>query len=86
MRIDARPMPLQAPAAPDAARVDKVARDMEGLFAQMMIRAMREATPDDASFPGAAGQFRDLYDQKLAEAMTRGRGLGLAPMIARQIE
>ena len=85
MRIDARPIPLQAPTASDAAQIDKVARDMEGLFAQMMIKQMRETVQGDALFPGAAGQFRDLYDQQIAKSLTEGRGLGLAPMIARQL-
>mgnify|MGYP001180668430 CR=1 FL=1 len=86
MRIEAAPLPLKAPTAADPARIDRVARDMEGLFAQMMIRAMREATPGDASFPGAAGKFRDLHDQKLAQALTQGRGLGIADMVARQLQ
>jgi flagellar protein FlgJ len=29
--------------------------------------------------------FRDMYDQKIAEAMTRGKGLGLSGMISRQL-
>jgi flagellar protein FlgJ len=84
MRVETA-FPLSPPAPADAARIDKVARDMEGLFAQMMIRQMREAMPSDALFPGAAGQFRSLHDEQLAKTLTRGRGLGLAPMIARQL-
>lgn len=84
MRVDAA-FPLSPPASGDAARIDRVARDMEGLFAQMMIRQMREAMPADSLFPGAAGQFRSLHDEQLAKTLTQGRGLGLAPMIARQL-
>jgi flagellar protein FlgJ len=29
--------------------------------------------------------YRDMYDQQLAKEMTKGRGLGLAPMIERQL-
>lgn len=85
MRIDARPMALQPDAKPDAARIDKVAREMEGLFAQMMIKQMRETALGDSMFPGAAGQFRDLHDQQIAKSLTAGRGLGLSEMIARQL-
>jgi flagellar protein FlgJ len=85
MRVDARPLPLSPPAATDAAQIDKVARDMEGLFAQMMIKQMRETALGDTMFPGAAGQFRDLYDEQLAKSMTQGKGLGLSDMIARQL-
>lgn len=85
MRVDARPIPLQPPSAADAAQIDKVARQMEGLFAQMMIKQMRETALGDTMFPGAAGQFRDLYDEQLAKSMTEGKGLGLSDMIARQL-
>ncbi len=85
MRVNSQPIPLQAPTASDAAQINKVARDMEGLFAQMMIKQMRETVQGDSMFPGAAGQFRDLYDEQIAKSLTEGRGLGLAPMIARQL-
>ena len=85
MRVDARPMPLQPTAPTDAARIDKVARDMESLFAQMMIKQMRETALGDTMFPGAAGQFRELYDEQIARSLTQGRGLGLSDMIARQL-
>lgn len=85
MRIDARPIALQPDATPDAARIDKVAREMEGVFAQMMIKQMRQTALGDSMFPGAAGQFRDLHDQQIAKSLTAGRGLGLSDMIARQL-
>jgi peptidoglycan hydrolase FlgJ len=85
MRVDARPMPLQPNAPMDPAQIDKVARDMEGLFAQMMIKQMRETALGDTMFPGAAGQFRELYDEQIAKSLTEGKGLGLSDMIARQL-
>jgi flagellar protein FlgJ len=85
MRIDARPIALNPDPTPDAARIDKVAREMEGVFAQMMIKQMRQTALGDSMFPGAAGQFRDLHDEQIAKALTAGRGLGLSEMIARQL-
>jgi flagellar protein FlgJ len=85
MRVDARPLPLSPPPANDAAQIDKVARQMEGLFAQMMIKQMRETALGDTMFPGAAGQFRELYDEQIAKSLTEGKGLGLSTMIARQL-
>lgn len=85
MRVDARPLPLSPPPANDAAQIDKVARQMEGLFAQMMIKQMRETALGDTMFPGATGQFRELYDEQIAKSLTEGKGLGLATMIARQL-
>lgn len=67
------------------ARIHDVARKLEGQFAQMLIKCMRDASFGDSLFPGENQTFRDMYDQQMATAMTQGRGLGLAPMIARQL-
>ncbi len=70
---------------PDNARIHEVAKKLEGQFAQMMIKCMREAGFGDSLFPGENQMFRDMYDQQIAKTMSEGRGLGLAPMIARQL-
>lgn len=72
-------------AAKDNARIHDVARKLEGQFAQMLIKCMREASFGDSLFPGENQMFRDMYDQQMATAMSQGKGLGLAPMIARQL-
>lgn len=69
----------------DKARIQEVAKQLEGQFAQMLIKCMRDASFGDSLFPGENQTFRDMYDQQLAKAMTQGKGLGLAPMIARQL-
>ncbi|MGH8039795.1 MAG: glucosaminidase domain-containing protein [Stenotrophomonas sp.] len=67
------------------AKVDKVARQLEGQFAQMLVKSMRDASFGDSLMPGENQMFRDMYDQKIAESMTKGRGLGLSAMISRQL-
>jgi len=69
----------------DPAQVDKVARQLEGQFAQMLVKSMRDASFGDALFPGENTMFREMYDQKIAESMTRGKGLGLSAVISRQL-
>ncbi|WP_372013699.1 flagellar assembly peptidoglycan hydrolase FlgJ [Pseudoxanthomonas sp. 10H] len=85
MRIAAPSMDLAAAPRADAARIDQVARQLEGQFAQMLVKSMRDASFGDSLFPGENQTFRDLYDQQLSKALTEGKGLGLAPMIARQL-
>ncbi|MDR7192576.1 flagellar assembly peptidoglycan hydrolase FlgJ [Luteimonas terrae] len=85
MRIAAAPIELNPVQRPDAARIDKAAREFEGVFAQMLIKSMRDASFGDALFPGENQLYRDLYDQRLAKSMTDGEGLGLAKVIARQL-
>ena len=61
------------------------ARQLESQFAKMMIGMMRQTAMGDAMFPGAAAQFRDLYDRELANVLSKGEGLGLQPMIRAQL-
>ncbi|RPD88653.1 flagellar assembly peptidoglycan hydrolase FlgJ [Luteimonas sp. 100069] len=85
MRIAAAPVELNPVQRPDAARIDKAAREFEGVFAQQLIKSMRDASFGDALFPGENQLYRDLYDQRLAKSLTDGEGLGLAKVIARQL-
>ena len=56
---------------PDNARIHEVARKLEGQFAQMMIKCMREAGFGDSLFPGENQIFRDMYDQQIARRCRR---------------
>jgi len=85
MRIAPAPVELNPVQRPDAARIDKAAREFEGVFAQQLIKSMRDASFGDALFPGENQLYRDLYDQRLAKSLTDGEGLGLAKVIARQL-
>lgn len=69
----------------DPASIDNAARQLESQFAKMMIGMMRETALGDSMFPGAASQFRDLYDRELANVLSKGEGLGLQPMIRAQL-
>ena len=64
--------------------IEKAARELETQFAHMLIKSMRSASPGNAL--GGDTRYRDMYDQQLARELSKGRGLGLAPMIMRQLE
>ncbi|MGY0633015.1 flagellar assembly peptidoglycan hydrolase FlgJ [Luteimonas sp. A478] len=85
MQITSQPVELHASPRPDATRIEQAAREFEGLFAQMLIKSMRDASFGDSLFPGENQLYRDLYDQQLAKSLTDGPGLGLAAVIARQL-
>lgn len=84
MQISA-PIELHAGQRPDAAHIEKAAREFEGVFAQMLIKSMRDASFGNSLFPGENQLYRDMYDQQLAKSMTDGPGLGLAAVISRQL-
>lgn len=68
------------------AQMLSAAQALESQFAQMMIKSMRSTSMGNSLFPGENSTFRDMHDQRLAQEMTKGRGLGLAPLIMRQLE
>ncbi|MEG3192957.1 flagellar assembly peptidoglycan hydrolase FlgJ [Lysobacter sp. D1-1-M9] len=66
-------------------RLQTAARELESQFAQLMLKSMRSASMGD-SMLGDNTMYRDMYDQQLSREITKGQGLGLAPMIVRQLE
>lgn len=86
MRIAAQPLALNPVSANDPAKIDKVARQLEGQFAQMLIKSMRATSFGDGLMDGQQGEFyRDLFDQQMAVELSEGQGLGLADMLVRQL-
>ena len=66
--------------------IHKVAQQFESVFVGMMLKSMRQATPDDPLFGGAGvEQYRGLYDQQLAMSMSKRGGFGIAQMVERQL-
>lgn len=78
---------LKAKAGEDpAANIRPVARQVEGMFVQMMLKSMREALPKDGLFSSENTRlYTSMYDQQIAQQMTAGKGLGLAEMMVKQM-
>jgi flagellar protein FlgJ len=76
---------LQAKQDPDAA-LKTVAQQFEGIFMNMMLKSMREATPKDGMFDSEQGNlYTQLFDQQLAQKLSTGKGLGVANMLVKQL-
>ncbi|UJD94295.1 flagellar assembly peptidoglycan hydrolase FlgJ [Lelliottia amnigena] len=70
-----------------AANLRPVARQVEGMFVQMMLKSMRETLPKDGMFSSDSTRlYTSMYDQQVAQQMTSGKGLGLADMIVKQMQ
>jgi flagellar protein FlgJ len=75
---------LQAQKAPDKA-LKQAAKQFETVFLNMMLKAMREATPQDGAFDSEQTRmFTSMLDQQLAQGMGQ-RGVGLADIMVRQL-
>jgi len=68
------------------ARIEQAARELETQFAHMLIKSMRSTSIGGDPMLGDNTTYREMYDQQLAKELSKGRGLGLAPMIVRQLE
>ena len=78
------PLPLDRSTGTPRPAVEKAARELETQFAHMLIKSMRATTGGDP-LGGNNTTYREMYDQQLAKELTKGRGLGIAPMIVRQL-
>jgi flagellar protein FlgJ len=69
--------------------LERVAKQFEGIFMQMLLKSMRQAEDvlaSDSPFNSQTTKFyRDMHDQQLALEMSKQGSLGLAPLIVRQL-
>jgi flagellar protein FlgJ len=76
---------LQAKESPDKA-IKGAAQQFEQVFLNMMLKSMREATPQEGMFDNdQTKMFTGMLDQQLAQSMSTGRGVGLADIMVRQL-
>jgi flagellar protein FlgJ len=62
-----------------------VATQFEALFVNMMLKSMRDATPQDGVFDNEQSRaFTSMLDQQLSQNIA-SRGIGLADIMARQL-
>ncbi|WP_370545924.1 flagellar assembly peptidoglycan hydrolase FlgJ [Edwardsiella tarda] len=64
----------------------ETARQMEGMFLQMMLKSMRQATPQEGLLDSEQSRlYTSLYDQQVAQEMAAGKGMGIADMLYKQM-
>ncbi|MET0066194.1 MAG: flagellar assembly peptidoglycan hydrolase FlgJ [Candidatus Thiodiazotropha sp.] len=65
---------------------EKVARQFESLFIQMMVKQMRQASFGDGLLDSKQTRFvQEMYDQQLAVHLSEQRGMGVSEMLQRHI-
>ena len=64
----------------------EVAQHFESLFVQMMMKAMRDATQEGGLFNSDEMKFHQgMFDQQMSLHLSQSGGMGLAPIIERQL-
>lgn len=73
-------------AADPKGKAMQVAKQVEGMFVQMMLKSMREALPKDGIFSNdSTRMYTSMYDQQIAQEIGK-RGLGMADIIVKQMQ
>lgn len=73
-------------AADPKGKAMQVARQVEGMFVQMMMKSMRAALPQDGLLSNDQTRlFTSMYDQQIAQDIGK-RGLGMADIIVKQMQ
>ncbi|WP_042880816.1 flagellar assembly peptidoglycan hydrolase FlgJ [Cupriavidus necator] len=69
----------------DASTLRAAARQFEAVFTQMVLKSMRDATPQEGIFDNEQSKlYMSMMDQQLAQQMS-SRGIGLAEVMVRQL-
>lgn len=66
--------------------IRQAAGQFEAMFMSMLLKSMRDALPQDGMLDSSSTKtFTGMYDQQIAQKMSE-KGIGLADMIAKQLE
>ena len=68
------------------ASLKQVAKQFEGIFIQMMLKSMRDASMGDENFDSDQSKlYRDMFDKQIALDMANSKGIGIADSMVRQL-
>ncbi len=73
------------PANSEADRLKETARELEGVFLGLLMKAMRSTVGSGGLFQDGTDTqtYRDMFDQEIGRSMARAGGIGLAQMVLR---
>jgi peptidoglycan hydrolase FlgJ len=70
----------------DPIAVREAARQFESVFTKMMLKSMRDASIGDSLMDSDQTKFyQDMFDNQLAMQLSRGKGMGLAELLVKQL-
>jgi flagellar protein FlgJ len=77
----------RAAGADDPKAIRTVAEQFESMFTRMMLKSMRDAVGPDPMFGSNQEQmYQGMADDQLSVQLSKGKGLGLADMLVRQLQ
>jgi len=74
----------------EAGALKEVARQFESMFVGMMLKSMRDANAvfeqDNPLFSNESKFYREMFDEQLTLSLSKGKGMGLADTLYRQLK
>jgi flagellar protein FlgJ len=71
------------PNSPEA--ISAVAKQVEALFLQMMLKSMRDATSAEETNSNEMGMYQDMFDKQVALSIGQHTDLGISRLLRRQL-
>jgi flagellar protein FlgJ len=71
------------PNSPEA--ISAVAKQVEALFLQMMLKSMRDATSAEETNSNELGMYQDMFDKQVALSISQHADLGISRLLKRQL-
>ncbi len=70
--------------AKSVAEQEDIGKQVESVFASMLIKTMRDTLGEEGLFPGdKSDALGGLFDQYMGEQIVQGRGLGIGDLVAK---
>ena len=71
----------------DKEQLKKASQELESVFINMMFKEMRSTITKSNLIEESAGRdiFESMFDEKISEQISKGKGFGLADMIYKQV-
>src|SRR3954465_5964235 len=77
----------RAAGANDPKAIRTVAEQFEAMFTRMILKSMRDAVGPDPMFGSNQEQmYQGMADDQLSVQLSKGKGLGLADMLVKQLQ
>jgi flagellar protein FlgJ len=71
------------PNSPEA--ISAVAKQVEALFLQMMLKSMRDASSAEETSSNEMGMYQDMFDKQVALSISQHTDLGISRLLKRQL-
>ncbi len=71
----------------DSAKLEKVCKDLEGVFLTMIFKEMNKSVQKSKLLDGGYAEetYNDMLTEKYADEATKGSGVGIAKMLFKQL-